>query len=153
MLILFFGLLQNQKMAKATGTVKWFNVKKGYGFITPGDGGDDIFVHQTAIHAEGFRSLKEEEEVEFEISDNGGKSKAVNVTGPSGAFVQGAPRRARVPRAEAGEGGEGGEGAPAGGSGGGSRGGRGGRGGGRGGRGGKAAGDKPADESTDAPQA
>ena len=44
---------------------------------------------------QGFRSLKEEEEVEFEISDNGGKSKAINVTGPGGAYVQGAPRRAR----------------------------------------------------------
>lgn len=43
--------------------------------------------------SEGFRSLKEEEEVEFEISDNGGKSKAINVTGPAGAYVQGAPRR------------------------------------------------------------
>uniref|UniRef100_A0A7S0YZX8 CSD domain-containing protein n=1 Tax=Hemiselmis tepida TaxID=464990 RepID=A0A7S0YZX8_9CRYP len=86
-------------MAKITGKVKWFNVKKGYGFITPDSGGDDIFVHQTAIHAEGFRSLKEEEPVEFEISDNGGKSKAVEVTGPGGAYVQGAPRRSsRGPR-------------------------------------------------------
>mmetsp|Transcript_38055 Transcript_38055/g.59344 ORF Transcript_38055/g.59344 Transcript_38055/m.59344 type:complete len:118 (+) Transcript_38055:66-419(+) len=81
---------------KLTGTVKWFNVKKGYGFITPTDGGDDIFVHQTAIHAEGFRSLKEEEPVEFEISDNGGKSKAINVTGPGGGYVEGAPRRTRA---------------------------------------------------------
>jgi protein lin-28 len=86
-------------MPKITGKVKWFNVKKGYGFITPDSGGDDIFVHQTAIHAEGFRSLKEEEPVEFEISDNGGKSKAVEVTGPGGAYVQGAPRRSsRGPR-------------------------------------------------------
>mmetsp|Transcript_6393 Transcript_6393/g.15462 ORF Transcript_6393/g.15462 Transcript_6393/m.15462 type:complete len:118 (-) Transcript_6393:404-757(-) len=106
---------------KITGKVKWFNVKKGYGFITPSDGTDDIFVHQTAIHAEGFRSLKEDEEVEFTISDNGGKSKAVDVTGPGGAYVQGAPRRTRGPRpargekgAEGGaEGGESGEAAPA----------------------------------------
>ena len=100
---------------KLTGTVKWFNVKKGYGFITPTDGGEDIFVHQTAIHAEGFRSLKEEEAVEFEISDNGGKSKAINVTGPAGAYVQGAPRRTRAdgPRYRRGKGkpGEGKEGA------------------------------------------
>mmetsp|Transcript_21869 Transcript_21869/g.59882 ORF Transcript_21869/g.59882 Transcript_21869/m.59882 type:complete len:117 (-) Transcript_21869:80-430(-) len=82
-----------------SGKVKWFNVKKGYGFITPSTGGEDIFVHQTAIHAEGFRSLAEGEEVFFEISENGGKSKAINVTGPGGAFVQGAPRRTRPPRA------------------------------------------------------
>lgn len=47
------------------------------------------------LRSEGFRSLKEEEPVEFEISDNGGKSKAINVTGPAGAYVQGAPRRTR----------------------------------------------------------
>jgi cold shock CspA family protein len=59
--------------AKSTGTVKWFNVTKGYGFITPDSGGEDLFVHQTAIVAEGFRSLREGEPVEFfvETSDDG----------------------------------------------------------------------------------
>jgi len=77
------------------GTVKWFDVKKGFGFIVPDDGTDDVFVHQSAVHAEGFRSLAEGEPVEFstiEDSSNG-KIKADNVTGPMGAFVQGAPRR------------------------------------------------------------
>jgi len=80
--------------AKATGTVKWFNVTKGYGFITPDAGGEDLFVHQTAIVSEGFRSLREGEPVEFfvETSDDG-RQKAVNVTGPNGAAPEGAPRR------------------------------------------------------------
>jgi len=73
------------------GTVKWFNTQKGYGFITPEDGSADIFVHQTAILVEGFRSLAEGEPVEFKIQTENGKSKAVDVTGPDGADVQGAP--------------------------------------------------------------
>jgi cold shock CspA family protein len=69
-------------------------VTKGYGFITPDQGGEDLFVHQTAIQAEGFRSLAEGEAVEFvvETSDDG-RAKAVQVTGPGGANPQGAPRR------------------------------------------------------------
>jgi cold shock CspA family protein len=75
------------------GECKWFNSKKGFGFITPKDGGDDVFVHQTAIHAQGFRSLAEKEPVEYETTiDEKGRVKAVNVTGPNGVFVQGAPR-------------------------------------------------------------
>ncbi|RMZ54112.1 hypothetical protein APUTEX25_002689 [Auxenochlorella protothecoides] len=72
--------------AKSSGTVKWFNVTKGYGFITPDQGGEDLFVHQTAIITDGFRSLKEGEPVEFfvENSDDG-RAKAVQVTGPDGA--------------------------------------------------------------------
>jgi len=68
-------------------------VKKGFGFIIPDDGSEDVFVHQTAIHADGFRSLAEGEPVEFsKITDDRGKVKAERVTGPMGSFVQGAPR-------------------------------------------------------------
>lgn len=78
-----------------SGTVKWFDVKKGFGFIVPDDGTDDVFVHQTAVHAEGFRSLAEGEPVEFTTMEDpsNGKIKAQNVTGPMGAYVQGAPKR------------------------------------------------------------
>ena len=78
---------------KKFGTVKWFNTVKGYGFITPDNGGGDVFVHQTQIYARGFRSLAEGENVEFEIEmDQNGRERAVSVTGPEGDYVQGAPR-------------------------------------------------------------
>ena len=50
----------------ATGTVKWFNEQKGFGFIAPDDGGDDIFVHQSNISVEGFRTLNDGQQVEYE---------------------------------------------------------------------------------------
>jgi len=52
---------------RVTGTVKWFNDTKGFGFITPDDGGKDCFVHHSAIQASGFRTLAEGQRVEFEI--------------------------------------------------------------------------------------
>lgn len=84
---------------KDAGKVKFFDSTKGFGFITPDAGGEDIFVHQSAIHANGFRSLADGEEVEFEVQEDPrrGKKFAVNVTGPNGAFVQGAPRREAKP--------------------------------------------------------
>jgi len=74
-----------------SGSVKWFDVKKGFGFIQPKDGGPDVFVHQTAIHAPGFRSLLDGEEVEFKVQDDGGRKRAQDVTGPDGHFVIGRP--------------------------------------------------------------
>jgi CspA family cold shock protein len=65
--ILFFILLRRQKMSeRVIGTVKWFNGSKGYGFISR-DGGPDVFVHFSAIQAEGFRNLEEGQKVEFTI--------------------------------------------------------------------------------------
>ncbi|MGH2739129.1 MAG: cold-shock protein [Actinomycetota bacterium] len=60
------------------GTVKWFNNEKGYGFITRPDG-DDVFVHYTAIDGEGYRSLEEGQEVEFEVVEGPKGQQAANV--------------------------------------------------------------------------
>ncbi|KAF0242222.1 MAG: cold-shock protein [Planctomycetota bacterium] len=64
----------------ATGTVKWFNDQKGYGFIAPDDGGKDVFVHHTAIQEQGFRSLKEGQKVQFDLQQDAKGGRAVNVT-------------------------------------------------------------------------
>ena len=63
----------------ATGTVKWFNAEKGFGFIAPNDGGPDVFVHYSAIDAAGFRSLEEGQRVEFEVGQGAKGPQATNV--------------------------------------------------------------------------
>lgn len=62
------------------GTVKWFNESKGYGFIEPEGGGDDVFVHYSAIKAEGFRTLTEGQSVNFEIQKGPKGFHAIDVT-------------------------------------------------------------------------
>jgi cold shock CspA family protein len=65
--------------------VKWFDSKKGFGFVTPDQGGEDVFVHQSSIKSEGFRTLTEDMVIEFNIErDQNGKLSAKNVTGPGG---------------------------------------------------------------------
>ncbi len=61
------------------GTVKWFDAKKGFGFILDNEDGKEYFVHHTGILMDGFRFLNVGDKVEFELIDNKGKSKAVNV--------------------------------------------------------------------------
>lgn len=64
------------------GTVKWFNAEKGYGFISNDEGGDDVFVHFSAIQSDGYKSLNEGQKVEFDVEPdpkNSSKMRAVNV--------------------------------------------------------------------------
>jgi len=63
----------------ATGTVKWFNAEKGYGFISQPDGGADVFVHHSAIQMTGYRSLQEGQQVEFEVQQGNKGLQAANV--------------------------------------------------------------------------
>jgi cold shock protein len=63
----------------ASGTVKWFNPNKGYGFIQPSGGGRDVFVHISAVERAGFGTLNEGQQVEYEIFSNRGKESAGNL--------------------------------------------------------------------------
>jgi len=64
----------------ATGTVKWFNAEKGFGFIAPEDGGTDVFVHYSAITSSGYRTLEENQKVEFETTQGPKGPQASNVS-------------------------------------------------------------------------
>lgn len=66
-------------MSKVTGTVKWFNAEKGYGFLTQDDGGKDVFVHFRAIVADGYKSLAEGQKVQFEVEQGQKGLQAANV--------------------------------------------------------------------------
>ncbi|KAK8964012.1 Glycine-rich protein 2 [Platanthera guangdongensis] len=79
-----------QESDRLKGTVKWFNMTKGFGFITPDDGGEDLFAHQSSIKADGFRTLADGDIFEFAISEgDDGRTKAIDATGPGGEYVQG----------------------------------------------------------------
>lgn len=80
----FFGPYSEDKEIPdmKTGTVKWFNATKGFGFLACDEGGDDVFVHFSAILVDGFKTLEEGQKVEFEVENdpkNAGKLRAVNV--------------------------------------------------------------------------
>ena len=107
---------------RTTGVVKWFNAEKGYGFITPDDGGKDCFVHFSAIQGGGFRKLEEGQKVEFEIGQGQKGPQAENVVALDGGTGGGGG---------GGGGGRSERGGFGGGGGGGGGGGRGDRGGGR----------------------
>lgn len=70
-------LIKETKMA--TGTVKWFNATKGFGFIQPENGGSDVFVHISALERAGLATLNEGQRVSYELATNKGKTSAVNI--------------------------------------------------------------------------
>ena len=63
----------------ATGTVKWFNDSKGFGFITPDEGGEDLFAHFSAIQSSGFKSLQENQRVQFDVTTGPRGKQAANI--------------------------------------------------------------------------
>ncbi|KAK9095994.1 hypothetical protein Sjap_021491 [Stephania japonica] len=73
---------------RSSGVVKWFSAQKGFGFITPSDGSEDLFVHQSSIRSDGFRALHDGDHVEFSVDyARDGRRKASDVSGPEGSQV------------------------------------------------------------------
>ena len=70
---------QETRKFMVTGTVKWFNESKGYGFITPDSGGDDLFAHFSAIQARGFKTLRENQKVSFDVTTGPKGKQATNI--------------------------------------------------------------------------
>jgi cold shock protein len=73
----YFNWHQGKRMS--TGTVKWFNDSKGFGFITPDDGSKDLFVHFSAIQASGFKTLKENDKVQYDVEQSPKGPRATNI--------------------------------------------------------------------------
>ncbi|XP_053686783.1 protein lin-28 homolog [Sabethes cyaneus] len=91
-------IIDEVRLQSRRGYCKWFNVVKGWGFITPDDGGQDVFVHQSVLQMEGFRSLGQNEPVEFDckLTDKG--FEAIKVYGPSQTQCKGSEFRPRTKR-------------------------------------------------------
>ncbi len=69
-----------KEITMATGTVKWFNAEKGFGFIAPDEGGADVFAHFSAINSSGYRSLEENQKVEFDVTQGPKGPQASSIT-------------------------------------------------------------------------
>jgi CspA family cold shock protein len=74
-----FNLLFKRNIMKTTGTVKWFNSTKGYGFIAPDNGSKDVFLHVSAVQAAGLEGLDDNQKIEFEVTSSQGKESATNI--------------------------------------------------------------------------
>ena len=84
----FTSTVMPQRSSILKGVCKRFNGNKGFGFITCDDGSGDVFVHFSEINAQGFKKLNVGDTVEFKVVKEGGRRKAVNVTGPGGALLK-----------------------------------------------------------------